>query len=221
MGALRIDSILAVMLFLGILSSVASHNTLRSYKPLSHMKSFSRSSLESWDSPVANVPKYLNRAEAERVSAARWKLTRSLAAAPRIDNATVQSKGRVLYVTNYGADPTGGTDSTQAILAAINETFNVATSKQTMPGVRDLGGVEIHLEGGNYLISGPLRLPRSGGGNVLIHGGTLRASEDFPMDRYLIELWSSNDATHRSVSYEDITMRDLMLDANFEEEGFW
>jgi hypothetical protein len=51
---------------------------------------------------------------------------------------------------------------------AINEAFNVATSKHTMSGVHDLGGVEIHLEGGNYLISEPLQLPASGGGNVLV-----------------------------------------------------
>lgn len=85
-----------------------------------------------------------------------------------VGGAQVPSKGRCFYVTDYGADPTGARDSTQAILAAIEEAFNVARSEHTMSGVPDLGGVEIHLKGGNYLISGPLRLPESGGGNVLV-----------------------------------------------------
>eukprot|EP00253_Pinus_taeda_P001078 PITA_01078 len=237
MGTLRIVSILVVMTLLEILSNVDSRRTLRSSKPFAHAKSLSKWGLEGRDSSIANIPKYLNRADAERASAARWKMTQSLATAPRTDNETVPSKGRWVYVTDYGADPTGARDSTQAILAAINEAFNVARSGHTMSGVPDLGGVEIHLKGGNYRISGPLRLPGSGGGNVLIHGGTLRASKDFPRDRYLIELWSPTDAklstdlhgdeltaammdsAHRSTSYEDITLRDLMLDANFRGGG--
>lgn len=236
MGALGINSILAVVMFLGILSGVDSHRTLGSSKPLAH-KNLKSWSLESRDSPVANVPTYLNRKDAERISATRWKLTRSLAGEPRTGNATGESQGRLFYVTNYGADPTGARDSTRAILAAINESFNIATRGRTMPSVRNLGGIEIVLEGGSYLISKPLRLPGSGGANVLIHGGTLRASDDFPEDRYLIELWSSTDAKvntglhgdeltaamnsngHRSASYEDITLRDLMLDANFRGGG--
>lgn len=237
MGALSIVSILAVIAFLGTLSNVDGHRILRSCKPGAHLRSPRKSTLESRDSPVGNVPKYFSRAEAKRVSVARWKNAQSLAAAPRPDNATVQSDGRLFYVTDYGADPTGATDSTQALLEAINEAFQVTTTRHTMPGLHDLGGVEIHLEGGNYRISEPLRMPERGGGNVVIHGGTLRASENFPMDRYLIELWSSTDgilngslngdelaaatkdADFYAASYEYVTLRDLMLDANFRGGG--
>lgn len=65
-----------------------------------------------------------------------------------------------------------------------------------------------------------------------IHGGSLLASNDFPKDRHLIELWpsssskidiansSSNTALNVSASsfsssYEYITLRDLLLDCNF------
>lgn len=237
MGGLGIFSILAVIAFLGSLSQVGGHRLFRSCKPGACFRSRSKYAVESPDSRVVNVPTYFNRAEAERVSAVRWERARSLAAASRTDNSKVPSNGRLLYVTDYGADPTGTTDSTKALLAAINAAFNVATRDQTMSGVRDLGGVEIHLEGGNYLISGPLQLPASGGSNVLIHGGTLRASANFPTDRYLIELWSSTDAKLSTnlhgtelaaaakysfqpiASYEDITLRDLMLDANFRGGG--
>lgn len=237
MGTFRIVSMLAVIAFLGILSNVDGHRVLRSGKPGAHLRSLSKSTLEGRDPPVGKVPKYSSREEAQRVSVARWRNAEALATAPRSDNATVLSGGRLFYVTDYGADPTGATDSTQALSEAINEAFQVTTTKHTMPGLQDLGGVEIHLEGGNYRISEPLRLPESGGGNVVIHGGTLRASENFPEDRYLIELWTSTDsllngslngdelaaatkdADFYAASYEYITLRDLMLDANFRGGG--
>jgi hypothetical protein len=50
-----------------------------------------------------------------------------------------QSDGRLFYFTNYGADPTGAMDNTQALLEAINEAFQVTTTRHTMPGLHDLG----------------------------------------------------------------------------------
>jgi len=89
MGALRIVSILVVIAFHGILSNVDCHMILRSCKDGAHLRSHSQATVERRDSPVLNVPKYFNRAEAKRVSVARWKNAQSLAAAPRPDNATV------------------------------------------------------------------------------------------------------------------------------------
>lgn len=80
MGTLRIVSILVLMMSLEILSSV-----------------------ESRDSSITHIPKYLNRAEAERVSAARWKLTQSLAAAPRIDNEMVLVNGDNIFFSEISA----------------------------------------------------------------------------------------------------------------------
>lgn len=48
-----------------------------------------------------------------------------------------------------------------------------------------------------------------------IHGGSLHASDDFPTDRHLIELWSSSNA----FVYEDITLKDLMINSNFRGGG--
>jgi hypothetical protein len=69
---------------------------------------------------------------------------------------------RVFYVTDYNANPTGQYDSTKAIHNTINQAFAVATKHELLPGVPDLGGVEIHLEGGDYLISYPLQFPSKG-----------------------------------------------------------
>lgn len=76
--------------------------------------------------------------------------------------------GRVFYPIGYGADPTGVQDSGDAILNALNDAFQVQNGLQLLPGVNDLGGVVIDLQGGNYKISMPLRFPASGGGNVVV-----------------------------------------------------
>lgn len=202
------------------------------------------------------VPKFMSRPQAERIYAVRLKqMQQSLQAyapsggpapapgpvhapltAPN-DTAKAPAAGRIFHVTDYGADPTGASDSTQALMMAIIDAFSLNTVNQLMPGVSDFGGAEIHLQGGNYKLSAPLRLPGGGGGNLLIHGGTLRASETFPKDRYLIELWSPSSSkintslssaelanavdgnSDQTASYEDITIRDLMLDANFRGGG--
>ncbi|ERN00570.1 hypothetical protein AMTRI_Chr07g26360 [Amborella trichopoda] len=140
--------------------------------------------------------------------------------------------GKVFYPVEYGADPTGQNDSSDAIMSALADAFKVKSDNVLLPGIRDLGGVEIDLQGGSFKISKPILFPASGGGNVLIHGGSLRASDDFPTDRRLIELWSPSSVKKPSnpfaqimaqqaqgTFYEDVTMRDIMFDANFRGGG--
>ncbi|WOG84810.1 hypothetical protein DCAR_0103995 [Daucus carota subsp. sativus] len=119
---------------------------------------------------------------------------------------------REYHVTAYGADPTGQSDSTDAILRAIADAVRGPGNGEMMRGIVNLGGVRIDLEGGIYKISRPLRLPVAGRGNLMIHGGTLRASDNFPTDGYLIDLSASSDLEY---IYEFVTLRDLMLDSNF------
>lgn len=80
----------------------------------------------------------------------------------------VPSTSRVYGVTAYGADPTGKTDSTDALLKAISDVFQTVSGRNLMQGINDLGGAQIHLQGGSYLISRPLQLPASGGGNLVV-----------------------------------------------------
>lgn len=133
------------------------------------------------------------------------------------------SAARVYHVTDYGADPTGGADATAAINKAIADAFRPASNATMTGGIPDLGGAEIHLDGGTYLVKGPLTLPASGGGNFNIHSGTLRAADDFPTDRYLIELsakaGSGSGSPSMSFYYEYATLRDLMLDCNYRGGG--
>ncbi|KAG0559484.1 hypothetical protein M758_10G105200 [Ceratodon purpureus] len=182
-----------------------------------------------------------SRERAARLQSSLWQQTKAVAT----DEGRSRAKSdgaysRVFYVTDYNADPTGKYDSTKALQTAITQAFNVATRHELLPGIPDLGGVEIHLEGGEYLISSPLQFPSKGGGNLVIHGGTIRATSNFPRDGYLIELWSANSQSLRAnqtktslrerkgrslplskeyLAYEDITIRDLFLDANFRGGG--
>ncbi|CAK9136996.1 unnamed protein product [Ilex paraguariensis] len=151
---------------------------------------------------------------------------------------TQKRSGRVLYPIGYGADPTGAQDSGDAIVKSVGDAFKVQNSLELLPGVPDLGGVIIDLQGGNYNISNPIRFP-AGAGNVLVRGGTLRASETFPGERHLIELWSPNsqklertatvhqdnlfDSKYQSdgIYYEDITFQDILFDSNYRGGGLF
>ncbi|XP_024378245.1 polygalacturonase QRT3 isoform X1 [Physcomitrium patens] len=182
-----------------------------------------------------------SRERAERLQASIWHKTKIMAAEEgRLHAKRNGAYSRILYVTDYSADPTGQYDSTRALQTAINEAFKIATRHELLPGIPDLGGVEIHLEGGDYIISYPLQFPSKGGGNLVIHGGTIRATFTFPRDGYLIEAWSAYSVSLRAnqtkaslrerkqrslplskefLAYEDIIIRDLLLDANFRGGG--
>lgn len=75
---------------------------------------------------------------------------------------------RVYHVTSYGGDPTGKTDSTAALLGALSAALQGPSDGSLMEGLTNLGGVQVNLDGGNYLISQPLRLPSAGVGNLLV-----------------------------------------------------
>ncbi|KAG0503703.1 hypothetical protein HPP92_003775 [Vanilla planifolia] len=114
----------------------------------------------------------------------------------------------------------GNTDSAAAISRAISDAARPPSNRSLLSGIADLGGVEIHLDGGSYLVSSPISIPSSSG-NLKIHGGSLRASDSFPTNRYVIELWSSPLATTTSntYSYEYITLSGLMIDSNYRAGG--
>ena len=75
---------------------------------------------------------------------------------------------RVYHVTSYGADPTGSRDSSDALAQAMTDAFRGPTEGFLIGGIANLGGAQIDLEGGHYLISRPLRLPGAGVGNLMV-----------------------------------------------------
>ncbi|CAI9782245.1 unnamed protein product [Fraxinus pennsylvanica] len=128
------------------------------------------------------------------------------------------SPPRVHHLTSYGADPSGKTDSTQAIVEAISDALKGPSNGFLMNGILNLGGAQIELDGGNYMIGRPLQFSLAGRGNLVIQGGTIKSSDNFPNDGYLIDL-SPSDNSSLEYNYEFVKLRDLFLDANFRGGG--
>ncbi|PQQ21135.1 polygalacturonase QRT3 [Prunus yedoensis var. nudiflora] len=123
----------------------------------------------------------------------------------------VSSGSRVHHVTEYGADPTGRLDSTGALQEAISDAFaSPLDDSHLIEGVADLGALKFTLMEARTrsAVHCAYQTP-------VIHGGSLHASDDFPTDRHLIELWSSSN----SFVYEDVTLKDLMMNSNFRGGG--
>lgn len=75
---------------------------------------------------------------------------------------------RVHHAVEYGADPTGKLDSTDALQQAISDAFQSPLEGYLIQGVANLGGAQLHLDGGTYKISRPLRLPKTSSGNFMV-----------------------------------------------------
>ncbi|CAL1402486.1 unnamed protein product [Linum trigynum] len=150
--------------------------------------------------------------------AARYQAPPSVRPPPKV--------GGVYYPIGYGADPTGHNDSSDAIQKALNDAFSQRGEEKRylMSPMKDLGGAVIDLQGGSYLISKPITFPPTAG-NIMMKEGSLRASQDFPPNRYLVELMSpeseiliyKTESVHRlhgrRIYYEDVTFRDILFDS--------
>ncbi|KAI0495587.1 hypothetical protein KFK09_021888 [Dendrobium nobile] len=135
-------------------------------------------------------------------------------------SSSPQSRSRVYNVMDYGADPTGIADSTEAFKQALSDACGSPEDRRLMSEITDLGGSELNLGGGSYLISSPLTLPSNPVGNIKIHGGSLRASDDFPCKHYMIELgFNSSESTYSKYNFEFVTLSGLMIDANYRGGG--
>ena len=98
---------------------------------------------------------------------------------------------RRVYPTDFGADPTGKTDSTDAMKKAMAALLDPskASNRSMAAGIKDFGTATLDLAGGEYLISEPLVFPTYVG-NVQVVAGTLRASSSFPTDAWLVMVGS-------------------------------
>jgi hypothetical protein len=125
---------------------------------------------------------------------------------------------------DFGADPTGRSDSTKAFEKATAVLFNVSAyaSHDMASGIHNLGGATLDLNGGEYLISEPIHVPPLVG-NVRIRGGTLRASESFPIDSFLIEIGGNEVSCvpkdSQGVCNEFVVVEDIFLDSSHVARG--
>jgi len=151
----------------------------------------------------------------------RSALLATLAVVP--DGSSGGSSGPTVSPLDFGADPTGATDSTAAMNAAMAALLN-HTAGGVPPmadAIVNLGGATLDLRGGEYLISAPLVIPKLIG-NVRVRGGSLRANAAaFPADRFLIEVGEEgcNAKVKQGVCNEMISFDNLFLDAGHRAAG--
>ncbi len=119
----------------------------------------------------------------------------------------------VLSPVDYGADPTGVSDSAAAFAAVVAAAVARNTSGHRLAdGIVDLGGVTVDLGGGDYLLSAPMVWPAYTGNYRIIHG-TVRAAPSFPPDRWLIEVGSvAGCANGQGSCNEDVGVEGVFFD---------
>eukprot|EP01065_Artemidia_motanka_P012713 TRINITY_DN1701_c10_g1_i1.p1 TRINITY_DN1701_c10_g1~~TRINITY_DN1701_c10_g1_i1.p1 ORF type:complete len:505 (+),score=193.60 TRINITY_DN1701_c10_g1_i1:205-1515(+) len=143
-------------------------------------------------------------------------------AAPPAPSARVAGGGPLVFPTEFGADPTGKTDSTKAMQAAMAAMLNKTriASASMADAIADMGGVTMDLAGGDYLISQPIVVPPFFG-NLHFRAGTLRASPSFPADKWLLmvgdmsckPLLPSGKPDGQGACNEFVSMVDMLFDA--------
>jgi hypothetical protein len=121
---------------------------------------------------------------------------------------------------DFGADPTGASDSTAAFDLAVAALLNHSGLPPMADSIVNLGGATLDLMGGEYLISRPLLIPKLVG-NVRVRGGSLRASATFPADRFIIEVGEHgcNAEVPQGVCNEMVGFDNLFLDAGHRGGG--
>jgi len=132
-----------------------------------------------------------------------------------------QSENPEVHPVDYGADPTGLTDSTEAFIACLKDILARNVSGGLLApgyGVVNLGGATLQLGGGEYLVSSPLVIP-PGYGNLRITEGTLRASPSFPNDRSLIEIGGTACRGGIDACNVFVTLSSLLLDGSLRARG--
>mmetsp|Transcript_19389 Transcript_19389/g.38744 ORF Transcript_19389/g.38744 Transcript_19389/m.38744 type:complete len:477 (-) Transcript_19389:46-1476(-) len=127
----------------------------------------------------------------------------------------------IVDVRDYGADASGQTDSTEAVLKAVTDLLSTdgKSDKKMASGIADLGGITLDLAGGVYLMSKPIVIPILVG-NIHFIDGTLRASSNFNPAWHLVHIGNTTCAPDNQKSCNEfISFTDVMFDSNFRSAG--
>ncbi|XP_022635919.1 polygalacturonase QRT3-like [Vigna radiata var. radiata] len=71
----------------------------------------------------------------------RMALAVAVSSQPPSASPSTKMSGRVVYPAEYGADPTGEDESSDAIVKAVEDAFGIESEVELVAGIRDLGGV--------------------------------------------------------------------------------
>ena len=117
------------------------------------------------------------------------------------------SSSRVFRPTDYGADPLGVADSSDAIDKAIQAM--TASAAPGEDGFVSLGGAILDLAGGNYSVSRSVVFPASFS-NFNIQSGSLTAGDDFPVGATLLQVGSNE--VGKGQAEQNVNLMRLTLD---------
>ncbi|AWD93048.1 hypothetical protein HSE3_gp096 [Bacillus phage vB_BceM-HSE3] len=123
-----------------------------------------------------------------------------------VDSINEIAKKATVSPTDFGAKGDGVTDDTSALQLAFNY-------------LRDNKADVLDLNGKQYLISNELLM--DGMWKKIIQNGSIKASSNFPTDKYLIQSTTVGSTQPGSYGYkqEDIYFLNLTLDSNFRGGG--
>jgi len=107
-----------------------------------------------------------------------------------------------ISVLDYGADPTGKSDSSAAIVRCLEAAANMSSGLDPDIGASDLS---VSLEGGNYMVNSPVAFPGRSKGFGL-NDGAIFAGPSFPIDRHLIEVLPQADGTPTELAFTNLVI---------------
>lgn len=125
--------------------------------------------------------------------------------------------GHTVSPLDFGADPSGDRDSSQAFSQAVQALLALA-GHSTPSGLRDLGGATLDLQGGVYKVSRPVSVPQ-GYANFGVRGGTLVAAANFSTENsFLLQIGllsacnKTSGGGNNNDCNSDVSVQELTLD---------
>jgi hypothetical protein len=127
----------------------------------------------------------------------------------RACQTTPSTPDYIINPADYGADPTGITDSTAVVQHCVELLWNASRlpgslSSSASDQQLDLNGATLDLAGGVFLLSSPVVFPTTGARNFQVRGGTLRAARNFPVSGFLFELRYTSKSYVENAAFHDV-----------------
>ncbi|KAK8809790.1 hypothetical protein WA158_000733 [Blastocystis sp. Blastoise] len=133
-------------------------------------------------------------------------------------NSEDVSSSSLIRPSQFGADPTGIEDSSDAFDKAMAELVSRCKGHVMADDIMDCGSATIDLEGGQYLISRSIVFPQMIG-NFKMTGGTIRATSDFNQNDFLIVVGKKECDNNQHSCNEFISFSYIDFDCNLAAAG--
>jgi len=162
------------------------------------------------------------------VSSAPRRLRSTLSKEHEIPRAPHGNAGLRVAPWQFGADPHGQNDSSDALQMSVDYCVNQSLmNRGVFPGleddwgpVRDAGGCIVDLDGGEYLISKPIRFPEFVANMEFGYGSIVADSKMFPAGAFLLVVGVNGSCQFPQGSCNmDLNFPDVFLDGSNVASG--